>query len=152
MFELVHFLHVISGVVYGGASLLFAWVVAPALQNMEPEARLAHYRTLVRYATPFMATAGIVVFVAGIARAWVSGAIAGFGDLFSGYGLMVTLAVVAFVVWGALDGRSRSRMTKAIEAKDSAAFAREVGPSRIITTVALLVILGLMGAMRLGLY
>ena len=152
MLEFFHFLHMMAGVAFGGASLLFAWVVAPALVQMEPEARAAHFDTLVRYATPFMATTGILALVGGIGRAWTAGPIDRFRDLLSGYGLMVTLALVVFIVWGAFDGRNRGRMAKAIAAKDNEALAREVGTSRTVTSAALLVILGLMGAMRLGLY
>lgn len=152
MLQTFHFIHMIAGVVYGGAAVIFAWVILPALHRMQPEARGEHFTTLQRYATPVMVTAGALVFVGGIARAWVSGHISGFGDLFSGYGLMVTLAFVVFVLWQGWDGMTRTRIGRAIADGDTEALGRIVGPFRAVTSIALLVILGLMGAMRLGLY
>jgi putative copper export protein len=152
MLATFHFVHMIAGVVYGGGVMLFAWGILPTLHRMEPEARATSFNTLQRYASPLMATAGILVLLGGIARAWVSGQIAGFGDLFSGYGLMVTLALVVFVVWQGWDGMTRARISRAIEAKDTETLGRIVGPFRWVNSIALLIILGLMGAMRLGLY
>lgn len=152
MLQTFHFVHMIAGVVYGGSAMIFAWAILPALHRMEPEARSEHFATLQRYATPLMATAGALVLFGGIARAWVSGQIAGFGDLFSGYGLMVTLALVVFVVWQGWDGMTRTRIGRAIAANDTETLGRIVGPFRAVTSIALLIVLGLMGAMRLGLY
>ncbi len=152
MLQTFHIIHVIAGVVYGGAAMLFAWVILPSLHRMEPEARIEFFKVLQGYATPLMATAGALVFFGGIARAWVSGQIDGLSGLFTGYGLMVTLAFVVFVVWQGWDGMTRARIGRVIADKDTEALGRIVGPFRAVTSIALLIVLGLMGAMRLGLY
>lgn len=152
MLEFIHYLHVVSAVTYGGSVVLFGWVVAPALYRMEPDARAEHFAALEKLAAPVVAGSAILAVLTGVIRVWLSGAVGSFGDLFSGYGLMATLAVAVIVVWQAIDTPGRARMSKAVANRDTDTFGREYRRSRTLDALALLIILGLMVSMRMGLY
>ena len=152
MLEIIHFLHIVSAVVYAGGTVAFGWINAPSLFSMQPEARAEHFAILEKLAMPVITTSAILVVLTGIARIWISGAIGSFSDLFSGYGLMAALALLVIVVWQVIDAPSRTRLAKAIADKDTDAFCREYRRSRLLDSFALLIILGLMVAMRMGMY
>ncbi|MGR3291156.1 MAG: hypothetical protein ACU0C9_08180 [Paracoccaceae bacterium] len=152
MLEVIHYLHIVSAVVYAGGTVSFGWIIAPSLFSIQPDARAEHFAILEKLAIPVIITSAILVVLTGIARVWISGAIGSFSDLFSGYGLMAALALLVIVVWRVFQAPSHTRLAKAIADKDTEAFGREYRRLRLLDSIALLIILGLMVAMRMGLY
>lgn len=152
MFELFHYLHVSAGIFIGGSEILISYVVLPAMLKLGPQPRKDYILAINKYAGPLMVTALLALLIGAFGQVWTSGVISGFGDLFQGYGLMVTLALVVLIAWQGFDGPNRSKMTKAAEALDTEQFKTTYKRGRIATTLALTLLIALMGAMRLGLY
>lgn len=152
MLEFFHYLHITGGILIGGSEILIGYVIYPAMLELAPEPRRDFHKAINHYAGPFMGLAVAALLVGAIGRVWVSGVISGFSDLFQGYGLMVTIALVVLIAWQAVDGPNRSRMTKAADALDTETFTALFKRGRIVSTTALIILVALMGAMRLGLY
>ncbi|QQA43682.1 hypothetical protein [Pelagovum pacificum] len=120
---IVHYLHVLSGIVWAGGSILFGLVVLPALVRSGGPAAAATWPSLSRLAGPVMGSAGGLVMLTGIVRAVAGGRITGWGDLWSGYAFWV---LVAFLLIGAAEasGGPTRRKIGALTA-DMTAFNRE---------------------------
>ena len=152
MLEFFHYVHIVFGVVWGGGSIAFSWIVLPALVLLEPTNRHDALSALAKLAGPVMVTSAILTMVGGLGRALIGGAISSVWDLSHGYGLLVSIALVVVIGWVIVDERGRQALIKAAEDGDTAEFARLAGRDKIITTSVIAVVLGLMGALRLGLY
>lgn len=152
MLEFFHYLHITGGILIGGAEILIGFVIYPAMLKLDPEPRRDFHKAINQYAGPFMGIAVLALLVGAIGRVWVSGVISGFGDLFYGYGLMVTIALVVLIAWQAFDVPNRAQMTKAADALDNKTFTARFKRGRVVSTTALIVLIGIMGALRLGLY
>ena len=119
----VYLLHLLSGVVWTGGVIFTGLILYPALARLpaaEAEALLA--RTGPRSAA-VMGVAGLLVLISGPLRAWQSGGIRGWGDLTTGYGLIVTLAFALAVAVPGFDGSFRKRLRGLMA--DPGAYARQ---------------------------
>lgn len=152
MLELFHYLHVIFAVIWGGGSILFSWVILPTLVQLEPTARHEALTTMAKIAGPVMITAAVLTLVGGIGRVLVSGSVSSLADLTHGYGLVALIALILVIAWAAFDERGRTGLMKASADGDTGEFARLARRDKLVTTSVLLVVLGLMGALRLGHY
>ena len=152
MLEFFHYLHILSAIVLAGGEVIYGWVIAPSLLKLDAEVRRDYFTSLNAFAAKVLGIAAAGTLIGGIGRAWTSGTIAGFGDLFSGYGLMTTIALVLFILLFGLDGPNRARQQRTIESLDTDGFTRAFKVGRMTNAVLLILIVGVMGAMRLGLY
>lgn len=109
MLELVHFLHVTSGIIWAGGLVLLTLAVEPAVLRLEPDAIRTYLAAQARIAGPVMGISGTLLLLTGFLRAWLGGGVASIGDLFgTGYGLHVLAAFVIVIAVTALAGRRRS--------------------------------------------
>lgn len=152
MLELFHFLHVAAGATAIGGEIMLGWVIFPALLKLSPEARRDQFVIMTKMTSPIMGAALLLILVAGIGRVWVSGYVTSPSDLTHGYGLLVSLALVALIVWAGLEIVLRERLLKAADALDTAAYETGYRRVRLVSATAMLIILALMVSMRLGLY
>lgn len=152
MLELFHFLHVAAGATAIGGEIMLGWVIFPALLKLSPVARRDQFVIMTKMTSPIMGAALLLILVAGIGRVWVSGYVTSPSDLTHGYGLLVSLALVALIVWAGLEIVLRERLLKAADALDTAAYETGYRRVRLVSATAMLIILALMVSMRLGLY
>lgn len=152
MLAFFHYIHVAAGATIIGAEIITGWVIYPAYLKLSAEQRREQFPELVRRIGPIMAGALILILIGGIGQVWVSGVVTDWGDLTYGYGLLVSLAVLTVAGWVIVDGLLRGQVDKAIEALDTEGYESGFKRLRMVSGTALVIIIGLMGAMRLGLY
>ena len=152
MLELIHYTHVLAGAVFIGGVIFWEWVLGWTLSDMSPEERRATSRYLRKYSGSFILWAMVITVLAGIARLLMSGMIGSFADLFQGYGLRATLALVAVIAGEALMSPLRKRMRRGIDEMDNDMFLRAYHRHRIVTTSLVAIVLFLMVSMRMGIY
>ena len=152
MLEIFHYLHIAAGATAIGGEIILGWVIFPSLLKLSPEARRDQFATMMKMTSPIMTAALLFILVGGIGQVWVSGIITSLGDLTHGYGLMVSLAVLSLLLWIGLEIPLRNRLDKASEALDTKAYTFEFKRVRLVTLAAMVVIVAIMGALRLGLY
>lgn len=150
MLDVFHFLHIAGATVFVGSVIFFDWAVGGALLRAEPEDRPNIALAIRPFSGPLIMGSLAVTLVAGIGRLLASGAIQSVGDLFSGYGLKATIALIVVIGSEAFVAPLRKRMRKAIDDHDDSAFARALRNHRAINTGVLVLVLLLMVAMRLG--
>ncbi|MCR8548164.1 hypothetical protein M4578_10010 [Salipiger sp. P9] len=153
MLALVHMLHLVTAVVWGGGLVYLSAVVYPALARLPAAEARRVFAALAPFSSTLMGMAGVLAILSGIARAWLAG-VQRWGDLTGGYGLAVLSAfLLAFFYLGAVDGFFRRRFRKMMLAPEI--FAQQA--RRIARRNALLIVAGvmavvmLMAALRLGL-
>lgn len=96
--SLIHYLHLISAIIWAGGTLMIAWVVLPALARLPGvEARNAWFRMAPRIG-PIMGAAAGLTMLLGLTRAVLGGGITGFTDLLQPYGLLVMTALALALV------------------------------------------------------
>src|SRR5262245_41303795 len=94
MLAVLQFLHILSGTVWAGGSLLFALVIEPALLRLEETADKPVRDSIGRYAHRLMGPFGALLFLTGIGRVAASGMVTSFADLGSAYVLWAALALL----------------------------------------------------------
>lgn len=154
MLELVHYLHIVSGVVWAGSVLAMALIVMPAMRTLEPSARAAFTAAVERHAGPVMGAAGGLVMLTGVARAILGGGIQSLGDVFGPYGLWV---LAALVIVGALGGGTRPGRRAAASAAGDGGDPQPAATGGIPIAVVLrvggvLAVLAIMVVLGMGLY
>ncbi|EAR50678.1 hypothetical protein OG2516_06262 [Oceanicola granulosus HTCC2516] len=144
----LHYVHV----VWAGGGIFYALAVVPTLIARGPAAAPL-YGQLARRAAPLMGAAGGLVLLSGLLRLWAEPRIDSFGALWSGYGLAVLAALLLVFVAEGNGGPIRARLGRL--AADPDAFSREAPAlarrDAAVFVPAVLLILALMVAMRLGL-
>lgn len=150
MLDLFHFLHITGATVFVGSVIFFDWGVGGALLRAKPEDRPAIALAIRPFSGPLIMGSLAVTLLAGIGRLYASGAIQSAADLFSGYGLRATIALVVVVGSEAFVAPLRKRMRKAIDDHDDGAFLCAIRNHRSINTGVLVLVLLLMVAMRMG--
>ncbi|SLN27869.1 CopD family protein [Roseisalinus antarcticus] len=148
---MVHFLHILAGVLWGGGTYVFALLVFPAMAR-QPAAEAGRLWHLMAPMTgPVMAASAGIAMVFGLWRA--SQALTSFDSLFlTGYGWAVIASVV---LWGAL-GATGARFRKALVAlmedparysADAPSLARRAG---LVDCALMTLLIGLMALMGLA--
>lgn len=151
MLEFIHYVHIVSGVVWAGGLLAGVLVYGPAMRALEPPALATFNAAVARYGGPVMGAAGGLVMLTGIARAIMGGGIRSVGDVFGPYGLWVLAALAIAVAVGAYGDISRGRLRRiageggdprpAMEASARRDVAVHVGG--ILAVLAIMVVLGM---------
>lgn len=154
MLELVHALHLLSGVVWAGGALFFALVVEPALLRLPPDTMRAYLAAAGRYAGPLMSSSGIVLLLTGIAHTFVGGAISSPTDLLQPYGLAVIVSFLLVVAVAVSGARHRGAVQRLFAAGDDADLALRLRPLQrrqaLVTAGGILATVGLMAMLGLG--
>ena len=152
---IVHFLHLVFGLLWIGGLAVFAIAWYPLLAEFPPDRGGALQSVIGRRAGPAMAIAGIGVMVTGLLRAWLGGGVTEIGDLAAPYGLLVLLSLAIVIAHAVLGGRERKAVAAALQlpAADAAqalrALARRI---RLTTAAAALSVLAIMAMLGLGMY
>ncbi|KAJ55310.1 hypothetical protein ACMU_11470 [Actibacterium mucosum KCTC 23349] len=146
----VHFLHIAAGVFWAGGALFLALVLYPSIAAGSGMVAANVLARISRVSGLALGSAGGLTMLLGLARAWTSGAIAGFGDILSTYGVLV---IVAFLMAGILDSRIKaarkdlealSQNCDAFQAK-APARARRFAIEAPVLITAILVIMVVLG-------
>jgi uncharacterized membrane protein len=154
MLDVIQFLHILSGTVWAGGAIFFAFVVEPALLKLDPTAIRTHQAALARFAGPLMASSGVMLLLSGVARAWLGQDLSSLADLGSAYVLYAALALVLVVVIAVAGGRYRGRVAALLAADGdprpqlAALWRRQA----VVTGVGILAIIAIMTILGLGLY
>ena len=151
--DLVHYIHVLAGVVWGGGIILVAWVVFPLIGQQSFGSAKEMFARVESLAGPVLATSGVLVYAAGIARGWMGG-VTSFPDLMEPYGRTVLGAFFIVTVFMGIEGAMRSRLRKSLadEATFAASFQKAMRLNRLLITGGVVIIIAIMAALRLGLY
>jgi uncharacterized membrane protein len=152
MYELVHYLHILSAVVYGGGAIAFSFIINPAIMSLPAEMRHQHNKVVQAFGDRLIIPSGVVLIVTGILQVWLSDAIDNISDLYSGYGLVATLSLVTVIVWQVYETPIRGRISRHIENGNEKALIRDSRQLKWTKAVMFPVILGFMFAMRFGYY
>lgn len=153
MLALVHMLHLVSAVVWGGGLVYLSVAVYPALARLPAAEAQRAFAALAPFSSPLMGLAGGLAILSGMGRAWLAG-VRTWSDLTGGYGLMVLIAfLLVFFYLGAVDGFFRRRFRRMMpEAELFAAEARGLARRNALMIVAgVVAVVMLMAALRLGL-
>lgn len=149
----VHWLHIVSGVVWGGGLALFSLVVWPALlKQPAPEAR-ALYLAMEKSAAPVLGAAGGLAMLLGILRGTWLGPVQSFGALFgTRYGWLMIVAFLTIFLLMGYGGSVRRRLDSQVwnGSNWQPGAARFVWRSNIVMLAGLGVILTCMVMLRLG--
>lgn len=154
MFELIHFLHIVSGVTWGGAAIIGTLVWIPALQALEPAEIGRYFAAAGRRARKLMGPAALLTILTGLARAYLGGGVRSIQDLWSSYGLLVLAALAIFIgirVYGIHSGKeSQAAIRNGDDPRP--ALQRKFAMDVLVYPGGVLVLLGIMVIMRMGLY
>ena len=150
----VHFLHLLTGVIWAGGTMALAWGFYPVLATQGAEQAKPIHDRAAKALGPLMGASGGLLMILGLVRAWAGGGVTRFADAFSAYGLLVWLAFFLMLGIGIYGGRFRARFDRLLA--DPAAFAAEAPAiarsSALIETVAVVVLVAIMVMLGLGLY
>ncbi|HTV70583.1 MAG TPA: DUF2269 family protein [Rhizobiaceae bacterium] len=154
MLDFVHFLHILSGIVWAGGAIFATFVVEPTLLRLEAPQMRSFQAAMGRYAGPVMAGSGLLLLVTGFARARLGGAITSFADLSTAYGLYVIAAFVIVILVTVLGGRHRAKVAAALEASDDPRVELTMlwRGQALVTGVGLLATIAIMAILGMGLY
>ena len=154
MLPLIHYLHLLLGIVWLGGTLTLSLAVYPALARLPAtEARRA-WDGIAVVGGPLLAAAGGLTTIFGPLRAWIGGGVTTWSDFLYPYAQLVVAAFL--IMWVAVSLGTRFRKKFEALLTDPARFTAEapalVRRDGIIETVLLLIILTIMVALGLGLY
>ncbi len=149
--DIVHFLHLLSGVIWAGGTIVFAVVVEPAVLRLGPAVTRDFLEKSQQYAGPVMGGSGGLLFLTGIGQVFLGGGVSSFGDLTEPYGLLALAALAIVLVVTILGGRHRANLQRMVEnASETTAEMRSaqrqqaaVAGVGIFVTIAIMTILGL---------
>jgi hypothetical protein len=154
MLPVVHYAHLLLGMLWLGGTLLMVLAIYPALARL-PAAEAQRIMAAVdRVGASLLMVSGTLTLILGPWRAYISGNFTTWGDLAHPYAHTVITAFVLVLVAQGLDHRFRSKFKRLMA--DPAAFAAQ-GPamaSRAMMTQTglMLVVLALMALLGLALY
>jgi putative copper export protein len=152
---LVHFLHLLFGLLWIGGLAVFAIAWYPLLAELPPERGGALQAAIGRRVGPAMAVAGTAVMVTGLLRAWLGGGVTEIADLAAPYGLLVLLSLAIVIAHAIVGGRERRAVDTAMklpEADAAPALRALVRRIRSTTAIAALSVLAIMAMLGLGMY
>lgn len=154
MYELVHFLHLVSGTVWAGGAVFFAFVVEPTLLRLGPEAIRRYGAEQARFAGPLMAGSGMLLLITGAARAFIGGGVRTPADLLQPYGLWVAAAFVVVLAVTIFGGAHRAAAARLLAADGDLVAALRVLQRRnaVVTGTGILATIGIMAILGMGLY
>jgi len=149
----VHWVHVVSGVIFGGGILVAALGIWPALLRLPaPQARAA-FQAMEAAMPKVMAPSGILAIVLGILRGTWLGPIDSWAALFgSAYGWTFLLAIAAVLFVMIHGGMARSRLERHVWDGDQwrPGATAAVWRMNLPSVAAMVVLLTCMVAMRFG--
>lgn len=154
MLPLIHYLHLLFGILWLGGTLILALAVFPALARLPAAQARETLGGISRAAGPMLGASGGLTAVLGPLRAWYGGGITRWSDFLYPYAQLVVAAfLIMWVVVGV--GASFRKRFEALMA-DPARFAAEAPAlarrDGLIEAVLMLVILAIMVVLGLGLY
>lgn len=153
-FVVLHVLHLVTAVVWGGGSIFVALILFPSLARLPAAQAQAVLTRIAPLAGVVMGVTGFGVLLTGVLRAWWGGGIASLGDLATPYGVLVSLSfVLTFVITG-FEGMFRQRMRRMMDQPEEYA-RRAPGLARrnaVLTTAGFAAILLMMGLLGTGTY
>ena len=152
MLEIVHYLHVLAGVIWAGGFVVYAVIIFPALARQPAETAGRIWERMLPPTMAMMAGSAVLVLVLGLIRAFLGGGLTRFSQLGSGYGLTILAAIGIWLFLEAYGERDRAnfrRMTAEPEAFAANAQA-EARQHAIVTLAASSVLIGLMALMGPG--
>ena len=154
MLAVLQFLHILSGTVWAGGALLFAFVVEPALLKLDDATDKPVRASIARYAPRLMGPFGALLLLTGIGRVAASGMVTSFADLGSAYVLWAALALLITLAVTISGGRYRSRVDAVLaaggEQRDKLEAMWRV--QAVVTGLGVLAIIAIMTILGLGLY
>lgn len=154
LLDIVHYLHILSGVTWAGGTFLMMVGVYPVLARMPAGAAQDVFKRLARRASMVLGAAGGLTLLLGLGRAAAGGGIRSFSDLGSGYGMAVIAAIVVWVLVGATEVRFRRRFEALLgdEAGFSALAPAMVNRGALIVSALFALLIAVMAVLGLGLY
>jgi len=154
MLWLVHYLHILTGVIWAGGSVVMALAVMPSIAAAPAAEAGRLLEGVARRAAPVMGASGVLVMLLGLWRGWIGGGLTTWGDLLSSYGLHVIAAVVLVALAEAHGGPARQKLRRLTP--DPEAFAREaprlVRRDAIVHLAVVVLVLAIMVSLGLGYY
>ncbi|WP_375691478.1 hypothetical protein [Pseudooceanicola sp. LIPI14-2-Ac024] len=154
MLYLLQYLHILTGVIWAGGSVVFGLAVMPGIAAMPAAEAARALDRIARRAAPVMGASGVLVMVLGVARAWYGGGITTWGDWVTPYGLHVIAALVLVTIAEGSGGPSRARLKALTE--DPEAFAlnapRIVRRDALVHVAVVVLVIAIMVSMGLGYY
>jgi len=150
----VHYLHILTGTLWLGGSLLMLLTFFPLLARLPAAEARATYDRFAPAIGPVMGISAGLTMLLGAARAIVGGGIRGAGDIVSTYGLWVLAALALAIAAGAMNGRMRRDLLVLTERPDAFPAAAPSLVRRLATAefAVLMALLGVMAVLGLGLY
>ncbi|WBY08384.1 hypothetical protein PIB19_02390 [Sphingomonas sp. 7/4-4] len=151
---ILHFVHVMAGVIWAGGAIAMAFMVYPAFFEQDRETILKFQHSWGKRAARLMGVSGSLILITGPLRAWVGGGISSFDDLTSSYGLLVVGAFALVLVHTFIGVFERRRIQAIIEANvEPQPLLRPLARQMMLVTgAAMAAIVAIMIAMGLGLY
>jgi len=154
LLDIIHYLHLLSAVIWGGGTVIFMLVIFPGLARLPAAQARDTFLRIRGAAGTVMAISGGATLLFGLARAWIGGGIRGLGDLTTGYGITVLIALALWLGIEAVGGPMRGRFARLLE--DPAAFEAEA-PALVrragwITVILMALLIAAMAALGLGRY
>jgi uncharacterized membrane protein len=150
---LIHWLHVLCGVLWAGAQLFNALVLWPTLLRVPGAQARAFIEASVAYAAPVMGTSGMLVLVLGILRGTWFGPIRSFDAIVATrYGMLFATAIVLSIFVTIYGGWVRGQLDKRVFDGDAYRPGAQsfVRTTSAVIIVALVVVVFCMARMRLG--
>lgn len=150
MLDAFHYVHILSATVFVGSSVFFDWALGGALMRADPAERQRLALAVRPFSGPLIMGSLALTLLTGVGQLLVSGAVTEWTDLFIGYGLLGSAALLVVVASEGYAGPLRRKMRAAIDSFDDGAFQRFARWHRLFNTIVLLAVLTLMVTMRLG--
>ncbi|WP_196258754.1 hypothetical protein [Pelagibacterium limicola] len=154
MLELIHYIHIVSGSIWGGAAVVGTLVWNPALRALPPEMIKTYYRAVGLRGRRVIGLAAMVAMLSGLVRGYVGGGVTSFADLLAPYGLYMIAALLVFLgirFYGIRNGKAVMAALAAGE-DPRPAMASTYRMDVLVYPGGVFVLLGIMVIMRMGLY
>ena len=151
---LIHWLHVLSGIIWFGGYVFMAFGVWPALLRRPAAEARATLEAVDKFVGPLMMTSGTLVFWLGVVRGTWLGPIKDLEYLFgSSYGLTFLLALLLTLVISVYGAVSSRNLYEKVWNKDqfTPTAAQYIRNSNLASLSGLMVVLVCMVLMRFGL-
>jgi hypothetical protein len=154
LLTLVHYLHVLTGVIWAGGTLTLAWGFFPTLAALGADRAKPVYDRAAPALGALLGSTGGLVMLLGLIRAWAGGGVARFADILAPYGLLTGLALVLMIANGIHGGRFRARFESLLAdpGRFAATAPAATRASALVDTLTVLILVAIMVMLGLGRY